>query len=425
MLIAVFAFSFSFHWMFFAGKVLLALFIAFTLLDILLLVVRSSHVSASRIVQPILSLGNSQVVKIKVMNNSDSKLCIDIIDELPYQLQRRDFKISIEINKLQELDLSYNIRPVKRGIYNFGLINLILKSEIKLCNYRLISGSEAEVSVYPSIIDMRELELSAFNTLVHSGGVRKIRRIGHSYVFEQIRDYVNGDEFRTVNWRATGRRGKLMVNQYEDERSQQIICIIDQNRSMQLPFNKLSLLDYSINATLAISNIALKKEDKAGVIMFSHQSVNFVKPDKRKTQLKKILENLYASKETQLEPNFELLYSSIRSGIKQRSLFFLFTNFETSYALERALPILRRLSKFHLLVVVFFKNAGIEEMSVAEANNLEEIYIQSLATQSLSKKIQLIQILKQHGIQSILCKPEDLSIEVANKYLELKARGLI
>ena len=359
------------------------------------------------------------------MNNSDGKLYLEIIDELPYQLQRRDFKINTEVNKFKELDLSYNIRPVKRGVYNFGLINLILNTEIKLCNYRLISGSEAEVSVYPSIIDMKELELSAFNTLVHSGGVRKIRRIGHSYAFEQIRDYVKGDEFRTVNWKATGRRGKLMVNQYEDERSQQIICIIDQNRSMQLPFNKLSLLDYSINATLAISNIALKKEDKAGVIMFSHQSVNFVKPDKRKTQLKKILENLYASKETQLEPNFELLYSSIRSGINQRSLFFLFTNFETSYALERALPILRRLSKFHLLVVVFFKNVAIEEISVAKANNLEEIYIQSLATQSLSKKIQLIQILKQHGIQSILCKPEDLSIEVANKYLELKARGLI
>jgi uncharacterized protein (DUF58 family) len=277
----------------------------------------------------------------------------------------------------------------------------------------------------PSIVEMKQFELRTFADLNVSKGIRKIRRIGHSYEFEQIKEYVSGDEYRSVNWKATGRRGKLMVNQYEDEKSQQIFSVIDQSRSMELPFDGLSLLDYSINSSLVISNIALRKQDKAGLIYFSSHSSTVIPAERSRSQMKRLLEALYSLKEKDLEPNYELLYTTVRSRLAQRSLLFLYTNFESQYALERALPLLRKINRLHLLVVIFFENEEISQLATQPGKNLEEIYIQTTARKHVTMKLSLVQLLRQHGIQTIYTRPADLSLNTVNKYLELKSRGLI
>lgn len=422
---ALFAISFAIEWLFVPAQVILALTLAFGVADYILLVTQPMRIPVVRTGPRILSLGNVQTFNLSILNGTNLSFKAEVIDELPYQLQKRDLSFEAILPAGKKIQLSYQIRAVKRGLYNFGKVNLILRTSIGLMQIHIQRSHEESVSVYPSILDMKELEMSAFNTLVSSGGIRKIRRIGHSYAFEQIKEYVTGDEFRSINWKATGRRGKLMVNQYEDERSQQIICVLDQSRAMQLPFKGLSLLDYSVNASLAISNIALRKHDKAGLINFSSKYVSFISPERSRTQMKKLLENLYTLKESELEPNFELLYSRIRSGLNQRSLLFLFTNFESMYALERAIPLLRRINKSHLLVITFFENEEIANLAEESAKSLEGIYVQTIARKSISGKLQMLQTLRQHGIQSIYTRPEDLSVQVTNKYLELKSRGLI
>src|SRR5690606_31033362 len=129
-----------------------------------------------------------------------------------------------------------------------------------------------------------------------------------SYEFEQIKNYVPGDDVRQINWKSTARHQQLMVNQYEDEKSQSIYNIIDKSRSMLMPFNKLSLMDYSINTSLMISNIALKKHDKIGLITFSDIIGSAIKADRKFGQLNIILEKLYKQKERDLESNYEYLY---------------------------------------------------------------------------------------------------------------------
>lgn len=421
----LFAISFSIEWLFIPVQVVLAIILAFSISDFIILLEQPMRIPVIRTGPQILSLGNKQTYNLNIFNGTGTKLYAEVIDELPFQLQKRDLSFKAELPAGKKIQLSYQIRPLKRGLYHFGKVNLFLRTTLGLMQIHIIRGLEEDVAVYPSIIDMKELEMSAFNTLVHSGGIRKIRRIGHSYAFEQIKDYVKGDEFRSINWKATGRRGKLMVNQYEDEKSQQIISVIDQSRVMQLPFNGLSLLDYSVNATLAISNIALRKQDKAGLILFSSKTLSFIRPERSRPQMKKLLESLYSLKENELEPNFELLYTSIRSGLNQRSLLFLFTNFESMYALERALPLLRRINKSHLLVITFFENTEISNLADKPASSLESIYVQTIARKSIVSKLQLVQTLRQHGIQTIYTRPEDLSVQVANKYLELKSRGFI
>ncbi|MCB9080838.1 MAG: DUF58 domain-containing protein [Lewinellaceae bacterium] len=372
------------------------------------------------------NLGDANVVRLELQNTSPLKLQLTLIEELPVQLQIRDFTRDAVLAPGEEQTIRYEVRPTERGEYTFGATNIFIRQVLGLVERRVIANpSEMTVGVYPSILQMKQMELQAFNRTSTLSGIKKIRRIGHSYEFEQIKNYVRGDDYRSINWKATSRRGNLMVNQYEDERAQQVYCLLDKSRSMRLPFAGLSLMDYSINSILALSNIVLGKYDRAGLISFSDKLGAIIKADSRPQQLQKILTALYKEKERPLEANYELLYFAARKLITGRSLLLLFTNFESAYALERVLPVLRRINRIHLLVVVFFENSEIRQFAETPPTNLEGVYEQTTARKFLAEKEQLVQKLSQYGIQAILTKPEELSINTINKYLELKSRGLI
>ena len=265
----------------------------------------------------------------------------------------------------------------------------------------------------------------AFAQTATQEGIKKMRRLGHSYEFEQIKTYVQGDDIRSVNWKATSRRNQLMVNQYEDERSQQVYSIIDKSRNMHMPFNGMSLLDYAINTSLVLSNIIIKKHDKAGLISYSNVIGSTVKAERSHVQLKKILQNLYNERPMENDANYDLLYRAIKNVVKTRSLLFLYLNFESEYNMERALPILRKIGKLHLLVVVIFENTELIHYSSKNVKYVSSIYTQTLAQKLLLDKKLIAKKLNNYGVSTILTKPEDLSINTVNKYLELKSKGLI
>ena len=194
---------------------------------------------------------------------------------------------------------------------------------------------------------------------------------------------------------------------------------------MLMPFKGLSLMDYAVNTSLVISNVVLQKHDKAGLLTFSNTLGATIKAERRPGQLNKIITALYKEKSRDLEANYELLYQAARKLINGRSLVMLYTNFESTQAAMRVLPILRRINNLHLLVVVFFINTEIEDYAQKEVTTTEEIYHQTIARKFLHEKEKISQSFNQFGIQTILTRPEDLSINTINKYLELKARGLI
>ena len=424
-LVVVFALGFWLNFIFFIAQVAFIAGIVLCIVDILILFSNKMRFRIRRRLPRVLSLGDTTKVDIELQNRNPIKLDIELIDELPHQLQIRDFSRQLSLNAGEEITLNYTIRPLERGGYEFGKIILFLSSFIGMIERRFTKDLSVELPVYPSIIQMKQFELRAFDRVTQQGGVKQIRRIGHSYEFDQIKNYVRGDDYRSINWKATSRRNQLMVNQYEDERAQQVYCIIDKSRVMRMPFNGLSLMDYAINTTLVMSNISLKKHDKAGLFTFSDKVGSVLKADSKAIQMEKILQALYKEKERKGEANYELLYYFSRKLISGRSLLMLFTNFESMYALDRVLPILRRINAFHLLVVVFFENAEIRDFSNESATTLEGIYQQTMARKFLAEKMAMVQKLKQYGIQAILSTPEELSLNSVNKYLELKARGLI
>lgn len=397
-----------------------------TVSEFILLNTPAIALSGNRKSAKLLSLGSNNKLYITLFNHSPIPLYLKLIDEQPEQLQNREFMIRLMIKPKEKQSISYVVFPTVRGLYHFGNLILLARTPIGLVERRIVVKSHEKIAVYPSIINMKNMEMKVMASISNQYGIKKLRRLGHSYEFEQIKQYVQGDDYRNINWKVTGRRGgQLMVNQYEDEKSQQIYAVIDKSRSMKLPFGGLSLLDHAINSALVIADIALLKQDKAGLVSFSNRTETFLKAERGATQLKKILEQLYKEKEYFLESNYEALYQTVRTQIKSRSLLFIYSNFESRYSLERVLPALRKMNQLHLIVVVFFINTEIETYVKTEASSMEEVYQQTLCRKYLSDKLMLVEILKTYGIQTILTKPEDLSINSINKYLELKAKGLI
>lgn len=425
LVVVVFAFSFVFNFLFWVGLLLAVAIQIIALLDIFVLYYYSEVLNCERITPKLLSNGDENTIALILKNETNLNLEIDIYDELPWQLQKRDFHFKVKLLSKERQKISYSIRPTERGSYQFGNINLLFSSKIGLVQRRQIVLQTKVVAVYPSIIQMKKFELRSLEKASHFYGVKKIRRIGQSYEFEQIKDYVRGDDFRKINWKATSKRGDLMVNQYVEERSQMIYCFIDKSRSMKLPFYDLSLFDYAINSALVLSNVALQKQDKAGFVSFSNKIDSWVSASNKRGQLRRILEVLYNQEENFVESNYELLYKYTRKKIPVRSLVFLFTNFETMYSLDRQIAILRKLNKLHLLVVVIFENTEITHYLNKTVENVRDMYIKTTAEKFLYEKSQIIEKLRKYGIQTVYTKPEELNINSINKYLEIKAKGML
>lgn len=424
-IIFLFIASYPFHWLLLPSKIALVFLGIATLADAFFVFHSSVRFVCLRKVPAILSMGSENNIHISLRNISSFPFKLEVMDEIPDQFQNRDFIVRTTLNRNEKRTIQYTLRPLSRGEYHFGNTILLIKSLIALVERKIICNTSQTVAVYPSILLMKEFELQTFTRISHHYGIKKLRRIGHSYEFEQIKNYVRGDDYRSINWKATSRRSDLMVNQFEEEKSQQIYCILDKSRSMRMPFNGLTLLDHSINTALILSNTALRKDDKVGLLTFSNSIDRLVKPDKGNRQLKNILEALYKEKEHLLESNYELLYQATRSAVKGRSLIFLFTNFESYQAMERVLPYLRKINSSHLLVVIFFENTELSTYALTNPVDTEAIYQQTMAKKVLQEKIRIVNELRKYGIQSIFTKPENLPLNSINKYLELKARGMI
>lgn len=410
---------------FFIGQIFLFTVIGLLLIDIALLFSRGNQITVKRIYPHQCSLGEFHQVRIHLKNESATPFKLTVIDDSPEQLQMRNHQLFDSLDAFEEEEVSYVFQPKERGVFKFGNINLLITSVLRLATRKIIIPTNDEMMVYPSIYQMKQAELKVFSKVTLVEGIKKVRRLGHSNDFEQIRNYVQGDDYRKINWKATSRRNELMINQYEDEKAQQVYCIVDKSRAMQSVFNGLSLLDHAINSTLAFSNIAIRKSDRIGLMTFSDKIGTTLEAEKSATQLKKIMEVLYRQKTEFAESNYELMFSNVRKSIKGRSLLLLFTNFESNYSLMRRLAVLRKLNRSHVLVVIFFEDTELKSVDELPSKKLRDVYFKTVAGKMAMEKQLMILEMRKYGIQTVFTTPENLTNDTINKYLEIKSRGMI
>ena len=425
MAIVILLFVAGFRWdaCYVAAWVCLSFLVVMVVIECCMLFYRRG-IDASRLCAERFSNGEENEVKLFVDNGFPFKVKVDVIDESPVVFQRRDISYITSLNSHQGKNIIYKLRPTNRGVYSFGKIRVFASTIIGLIQRRFTCGNDQDIKVYPSYLMLNQYELLAMSNNLSDMGIKKIRRIGNNTEYEHIKDYVSDDDFRTINWKATARRNKLMVNVYTDEKSQQIINVIDKGRVMQQTFGGMTLLDYAINASLVLSYIAMHKEDKAGVMTFERQFDTYTRPERSKAHMQHILESLYHQETTFGESDFSSLCVNVSRLVTKRSLLIVYTNFLGENAMKRQLPYLKQLSRSHVVLVVFFEDTELDEYSKKTSYDMQDYYCHAVAENFIYEKKAIVSILKQNGIYALLTPPENLSVNVINRYLEMKAAHL-
>ena len=399
--------------------------IILTLVDLILLFADKEVLMFSRSFSKRMDLGDPNTVHLRLHNTSATRWSFVLAEAYPEQMQERSAVFKGRIVPNESYEASYTFRPYTRGKHAFGHPVVLLHSLLGFAERKIVFITSDTCDVHPSVLQMRKHELMVFQQQKLSSGLKRIRMLGNTNEFEQIKNYVQGDDIKRINWKATSRRNELMTNQYQEEKAQQIYCVIDKGRSMQNRFDGMTYLDHAINSSLVLSNVALRKGDRAGLVTFSDKMGVVLPAEKKENQLRRISAELYDQRTHFLEPDFERLYLNLKQTIKTRSLLILFTHFETETAMRRHLPMLRKLNQKHLLVVVFFENTEVKEQALRKAVTSDELYLQVISERMATIQHRIALELKRNGIQTVLTSPEHLSVNTINKYLELKAKGRI
>lgn len=416
--------GYLFHSLFLIGQMGLGILLLLLVFDGYLLY-RTRGIRASRSCADRFSNGDNNLVCLRMDSRYPFAVDLTVIDEVPVIFQQRNVNFRLSLKAGEGKAVEYHLRPTRRGTYAFGHIRVFVTDPIGLIARRFTCGDPLTVKVYPSYLMLHRYELLAMSDNLTEIGIKRIRRVGQQTEFEQIKEYVKGDDYRTINWKASARRHQLMVNVYQDERSQQIYNVIDKGRVMQQAFRRMTLLDYAINASLVLSYVAMRKDDKAGLVTFNEHFDTFVPASKQAGQMQSLLENLYKQETTFGETDFSALCVHLTKHISKRSLLVLYTNFGSITALNRQLPYLQQLSRQHRLLVIFFEDADLKEYIASPATDSEGYYRHVIAEKFAFEKRLIVSTLKQHGIYSLLTTPDSLSVDVINKYLEMKSRQLL
>ena len=403
------------------GRILFWLLVALVVMDFILLWSRRG-IQAYRTLSPRFSNGDDNPVSIRIESNYPFAIHTDVIDEVPPIFQRRDILFKADVRRLGEATITYQLRPTERGVYSFGRVRVFASTLLGLVERRFTCCEPQSVKVYPAYLMLRQDELLAMSNNLKEMGIKRIRRIGNNTDFEQIKDYIVGDDYRTINWRATARRHQLMVNVYQEERSQPVYSVIDKGRMMQQAFEEMTLLDYAINASLVLSYVAVNKQDKAGLITFSDQFGTFVQASRQQGQMQQLQEALYAEHTQFGETDYSALLAGLSRHVTHRSLLILYTSFTSMASMRRQLQYLRQLALRHRLLVVFFEDEELSSYLSSLPSHLstESVYQHVIAEKFAYEQRLIVQTLRQYGIQSLLTTPRNLSVDVINKYLEMK-----
>ena len=410
--------------LFVVGKVLLALFLLILLTEIVMLYWRHG-IQARRSCSDRFSNGDDNVVRVHIDNAFPYKVKVEVIDEIPFVFQRRDICFKATVDAKDSTTIEYKLKPKERGVYGFGNIRTFATVGLGMVSRRFTTKAKRDVKVYPSYLMLRQYELLAMSNNLQELGIKKIRRVGHNTDFEQIKEYVQGDDYRTINWKASARRHALMVNVYQDERSQNIYNVIDRGRVMQQAFDGMTLFDYAINASLVLSYVAIRKDDKAGLITFDERFETFIPASKQSGQMETLMDSLYAQKTSFGETDYFSLCVHVDKHINRRSLLVLYTNFSDMVSMRRQMSYLQQLARKHVVLVVFFLDKEQQEFIDTPAVDVEDYYRHVIAEKFSYEKRLIVSTLRQNGIYSLLTTPDQLSVNIINKYLELKARQII
>lgn len=379
-----------------------------------------------RTVDEKLSLGAANPVIVDVRNLTSGPLRVTVRDEPPYQfaLDSPAQRI-ISLGADRDARITYHLTPAAKGDFHFGDLFVEYPGRLGLIARQGRIPAAQLVKVYPNLREMEKFELLARRGRLMQMGLRSAKIRGGGSEFESLREYVPGDEYKKIDWSATARRGKLISRQYEAERSQNILLLLDTGRTMLQPVQKMAKLDYVVNTALMLAYVAAASDDKIGLMAFDADVRAFLPPAKSKAQVYQILENLYNLEARMVESDYKEAFQNLATRWRRRSLVVLFTDLvdpDSSAQILDAVPIIEGL---HRVVCVTVSDPNIVQAAKTDPETAADVYQKAVAQQVLQERRQAISVLKRRGVWTIDSPPESLSADLINHYLDLKSRSLI
>jgi len=354
-----------------------------------------------------------------VKNTYRQMLKIEGKDEILRHFTVTERNLTHNIPQGKEQAFSYTVVPTKRGSFDSGKVYLRYKGPLGLCIKHATLPCPARYMVYPNVKDLSKYRLMMQKNRLLPKGEKNIRQYGTGADFESLRSYVEGDDYRKINWAATAREDKLMLNQYQIERDQPVYILLDTGRPMSYTVNGFKKLDYAINAALVLSDIVNQQGDKAGLLVFDSQIRAHIAPGQGALHRNNFMETLYHIAENRQTANYEGAFQSLCERQKRRSLVFIFTDFEILEEAEDLIAHIAILKRRHMPIVVFLENEALTAM--AEAPDSTKPYdkmLKQTAQEFHTERRTIIRKLNVMGIPSVESAAEQFTVSAVNRYLQ-------
>jgi uncharacterized protein (DUF58 family) len=404
------------------------LFVAALLLADWRLTPQPADWTVKRIHEARLSLAaQNQITIIILLRRGTWPVRLWVRDEPPPTFQQRveDYLLPATVIPQKEMHLYYELYPPRRGDYRFGDLHLRWESLLGLWRKQARFPAAAPVKVYPNLVDVRKYDLLLRKNRLWELGVRNAKLRGAGTEFERLRDYLPDDEYRRINWKATARRGTPISIEYETERSQQIMVLLDVGRMMRSPVGDVAKLDYAINAVLLLAYVAAQKGDKVGLLAFADDIQSWVGPRSGKGQFHRLLEQLYAMESLAVEPDYHRAFSYFAARQHKRSLVLVFTDLTGSISADALLAQMGRLRQGHLPLLVTMRDPTVQWLAQQPVTDSATLYQRTVAEQLLDERRLALEQLTHRGVLTLDVPADQLSLAVINRYLELKAQSRI
>lgn len=367
-----------------------------------------------------LSLGADNLIRLAVTNRSPQPTRMWLRDQPPAAFSVEPSVFQDELAAWGAWTGSYRVKPLRRGNYRFGGITLRWQGPLRLVLRQGHIDALREVKVYPNLLDVRRYDLLLRRNRLQELGLRAARQFGQGTEFERLRDYLPDDDFRRIDWKATARRRRPITVEYETERSQTVMAVLDAGRMMQSPVAQIAKLDYAVNALLFLAYVASAKGDRMGLLTFADEVLHFAPPRQGRGQFYTLLELLYALEPQPVEPNYGRALSYLASKQRRRALVVIFTDLSGGIGMQALSKHVALLAQHSLPLVVTISDPDVHAAAQMQPQTSLGVYQRAAAEQWLDERRLMLDTLRRQGVQTLDTPANQLSTAVINRYLELK-----
>jgi len=379
--------------------------------------------SWSRTLPPKLSIGVANPVTLRIANRTASSVTLVGRETPPASFEGARAFGPVTVPARGEAEVALAFTPPERGLFTFGDPGVRTTGPWGLAGRNVRVELPQEAKVYPDIVAVNSYALLARKGALAEMGIKRMRMAGEGTEFESLRDYLEGDSYRDVDWKATARRGKPIVRSFEIERSQTLVIAIDAGRLMTPRVGKLAKLDRAINAALMLAYLGTERDDLVGLLVFGRDVERYLPPRKGHRQFLAILEALYAIEGKVEEPDYDRALRYLAAKLPKRALVTVFTDLQGTEPSHRLLATLAAMAPRHLPLVITQRNREIEKRSRTAPRKELDVFESSVAESLLADKAQALRMLQARGVLVLDVYPEELTVASVNRYLEIKARG--